>query len=77
MSRFSRKNIIMRKAPSEMMNPRMVDIRSGAVVKEVMPSIPRLKRLAKLKEDLPTTRSPRSNRISFFLKPIQQNMPFV
>ena len=59
------------------MIPAKVEIRKGAMVKEVIPSIARLSRLKKLNEELPAMRFSCSNLISFLRKPIQQYMPLV
>ena len=66
-----------RNATSDTTSPRMVAMRKGAVVNDVMPSMARLSKRRKLNDDCPATRSPCSKRISCFLKPIQQYMPFV
>ena len=65
------------KAMNATKNPQIVAKRKGAVVNDVIPSIDKLNRLQKLQLLSPATRSARSKTISFFLNPIQQNMPLV
>ena len=65
------------KATRETIIPAKVEMRKGATVKEVTPSTAKLRRLKKLNEDVPATRSSCSNLISFLRNPIQQYIPLV
>ena len=60
-----------------MAKPTIAEKRKGAVVKEVIPSMPKFSKSLKRHEDTPVCLSPCSNRISRFLKPIQANIPLV
>lgn len=63
--------------PKAMIDPTIVARRNGAVVNDVIPSKARFNKLMKFHLLTPDLRSPRSNVISFLLKPIQQNSPLL